>query len=204
MRINRAARTISLKIVYYGAGLCGKTTNLVHLHGRYADTQRGELIKLDTETERTLFFDYFPLDFGTAGGHRVKLDFFTVPGQSFYAATRQAVLEGVDGIVFVADSNPAREEANVTSHDDMLSTLLSRGRDPEHIPMVYQWNKRDLRKTIPVAALERSLNPRGCPSLEAVASEGIGVWETQAQIVRLVMERLRTGATRAAEGTTHA
>lgn len=204
MRINRAARTLSLKIVYYGAGMCGKSTNLVHLHARYADAQRGELIRLDTETERTLFFDYFPIDFGTAGGQKVKIEFFTVPGQSFYSATRQAVLEGVDGIVFVADSDPAREAANELSHADMLATLASQGRDPSHIPTVYQWNKRDLRRALPVATLERSLNRRQLPSVEAIASEGIGVWETQTRIVRLVMDRLSAGTVRAAEVAHHA
>lgn len=204
MRINRAARTISLEIVYYGAGLCGKTINLVQVHSRVATAQRGELIKLDTDTERTLFFDYFPLDFGTLAGHRIKIDFFTVPGQSPYAATRQAVLEGVDGIVFVADSDPSREEANLTSHEDMVTTLASRGRQLDQIPKVYQWNKLDLRRTIPVGVLERTLNRRGDPSVEAVASDGVGVWETQSRIVRAVTDRLRSGLSRGAAEATHA
>lgn len=199
MRINRTAREIALKIVYYGPGLCGKTTNLVRLHGEYATDQRGALVKLDTETERTLFFDYFPIALGTVGGHRVKIDFFTVPGQSFYQATRQAVLEGVDGIVFVADSSPDREEANLVSHDDLVRTLAARGRDLGQIPHVCQWNKRDLRDALPVALLDRALNPHRAPTVEAVASSGVGVWETQNRIVRDVLQVLRAGP-RATEG----
>ncbi|MDP2316941.1 MAG: GTPase domain-containing protein [Pseudomonadota bacterium] len=191
MRINRASREISLKVVYYGPGLGGKTTNLVRLHARYAAEQRGELIKLDTETERTLFFDYFPLAFGAIAGHRVKIDFFTVPGQSFYQATRQAVLEGVDGIVFVADSHPDREEANLVSREDLARSLETRGRSLGAVPHVYQWNKRDVRKPIPVSILGRLLNPEGAPALEAVATTGVGVWETQAEIVKLVLQGLR-------------
>lgn len=204
MRINRAAREISLKVVYYGPGLGGKTTNLVRLHATFSDAQRGELIRLDTETERTLFFDYFPLAFGTVGGHRVKVDFFTVPGQSFYQSTRQAVIEGVDGVVFVADSQPDREEANVVSREDLVRTLAARGRALADVPHVYQWNKRDLPRATPVRLLERTLNPEGAPSSEAIASSGVGVWETQAQIVRLVLRGLRGGGSDTAERPPHA
>lgn len=203
MRINRAAREISLKVVYYGPGLGGKTTNLVRLHASCSAEQRGELIRLDTETERTLFFDYFPLAFGTIGGHRVKIDFFTVPGQSFYRNTRQAVLEGVDGLVFVADSQPDREEANLVSREDLVGSLAARGRTLADVPHVYQWNKRDVHRATPVRVLERALNPEGAPALEAIATSGVGVWETQAQIVRLVLLGLRGGARPAAERPTN-
>ncbi len=198
MRINRANREICLKIVYYGPGLGGKTTNLVRLHAGYSAEQRGELIKLDTETERTLFFDYFPLAFGAIGGHRVKIDFFTVPGQSFYQATRQAVLEGADGLVFVADSHPSREDANLVSRDDLVRSLAARGRTLDTIPHVYQWNKRDLPTVIPVSVLERTLNPERATSLEAIAATGAGVWETQAHIVKQVLMQLRAGPSAAA------
>lgn len=198
MRINRLQREIALKVVFYGPGMGGKTTNLLRLHSAYSPTQRGELVRLDTETERTLFFDYFPLDFGSIGGHRVKFDFFTVPGQAFYQNTRQAVLEGVDGLVFVADSAPDREEANLVSHEDMVRMLAARGRDFLRIPCVYQWNKRDLLKTLPVATLQKALNRRASPAFEAVATTGHGVWETQSAIVRLVVETLRANATRGA------
>lgn len=200
MRINRVSREIALKVVYYGPGLGGKTTNLLRLHSAYSREQRGELVRLDTETERTLFFDYFPLDFGSIGGHRVKIDFFTVPGQSFYQNTRQAVLEGADGVVFVADSSPDREDANLVSHDDMQRMLEARGRDLSKIPCVYQWNKRDVRGAVPVSVLQRQLNRRGAPAIEAVATEGSGVWETQAAVVRAVIEKLRANTARPAAG----
>lgn len=194
MRINRVNREISLKVVYFGPGLGGKTTNLLKLHAAYSAAQRGELVRLDTETERTLFFDYFPLDFGTVGGHRIRFDFFTVPGQSFYQNTRQAVLEGVDGIVFVADSSPDREDANLVSHDDLMRMLEGRGRDFLKVPCVYQWNKRDVRGALPVTTLNRALNRRNAPTFEAVAATGDGVWDTQAAVVRMVVEALRSGS----------
>lgn len=204
MRINRNTREISLKIVYFGPGMSGKTTNLVKLHAGYAAEQRGELIKLDTETERTLFFDYFPAAFGAVGGYRVKVDFFTVPGQSFYQATRAAVLEGVDGVVFVADSQPSREEANVVSREDLVRSLNKRNRELTSIPHVYQWNKRDVTRPLSIALLERSLNPERAPSLEAIASSGVGVWETQTHIVKLMMMELRATRTVAVAGPANA
>ncbi len=204
MRLNRNARTIYLKIVYYGPGMCGKTTNLMKLFALAPPERRGELVTLDTETERTLFFDYFPLNGGTLANHTVKFDFFTVPGQSFYAATRAAVLDGADGIVFVADSDPDREEANIISHEDMIRTLRERGRDPDNIPRVYQWNKRDLKRTIPVAALERALNPSRFPSVEAVATLGVGVQEAQEMVINWVLERLHSGSRSAREAAPHA
>ncbi|MES2638935.1 MAG: gliding-motility protein MglA [Myxococcota bacterium] len=190
LRINRNSRIVIIKVVYYGPGFCGKTTNIVGLHEGYAAAQRGELIKLDTETERTLFFDYFPLDLGAVNGHRVKLDLFTVPGQSFYQLTRQAVLENVDGIVFVADSRPDREEANLVSKEDLAQSLAVRGRSLDNIPHVYQWNKRDVRNAIPVRLLERSLNPERAPSIEAVASNRVGIHETHTLLLEQLMARL--------------
>lgn len=196
MRLNAAQRELSLKIVYYGPGLSGKTSNLSHLHCSYPDEQRGRLLQLDTETERTLFFDYFPLHLGKVGGYRLKFDFFTVPGQSFYSSTRRAVLQGVDGIVFVADSSPLREEANLTSRTDMRRTLDESSRPLDTIPHVYQWNKQDLRDALSPAIMNRYLNPEGAPSLPAVAKNGVGVWETQSSIVRLVMESVRAATSR--------
>jgi len=221
MRLNAAQRELSLKIVYYGWGLSGKTTNLSHLHGSYPEEQRGRLLQLDTETERTLFFDYFPLHLGQIGGYRLKFDFFTVPGQSFYGSTRRAVLEGVDGIIFVADSSPLREEANVTSREDMRRTLADSGRPLDTIPHLHQWNKQDMRRTLADSGrpldtiphlhqwnkqdlrdalapklMDRYLNPEGAPSIPAVARNGVGVWETQSAIVRLVMESVRAATTR--------
>lgn len=192
MRINATRREMSLKIVYYGPGLSGKTTNLSKLHDVCPPGQRGRLVQLDTETERTLFFDYFPLSLGTASGYKIKVDYFTVPGQSFYQTTRQAVLEGVDGIVFVADSSPDREEANLLSREDLVRTLSVRNRPLARIPHVYQWNKRDVRRALPVATLSRTLNPERAESIEAIAANGVGVWDTQQLIVRMVLSELKS------------
>jgi signal recognition particle receptor subunit beta len=190
MRIVRRRNEISLKVVYYGPGLAGKTTNLVHLHGQVPDDRRGKLIQLDTDTERTLFFDYFPKAAGRVGKYTIKIDFFTVPGQSFYAATRKAVLDGADGIVFVADSGARREQANLVSHADMVRTLAEQGRCLEEVPHVFQYNKRDLPGAMSVKLLRSMLNPHDAPDFEAVASEGVGVQDTQDAVVRLTLERL--------------
>lgn len=191
---------MSIKVVYYGPGLSGKTTNLSRLHGACPPGQRGKLIQLDTETERTLFFDYFPLSLGAAGGYRIKIDYFTVPGQSFYHATRQAVLEGVDGIVFVADSSPEREDANLLSREDLVASLEARNRPLSRIPHVYQWNKRDVPRALPITTLTRTLNPERAEAIEAVAINGVGVWDTQQLIVRKVLSELRTQGIVATEG----
>jgi mutual gliding-motility protein MglA len=190
MRINRRRNEIGIKIVYYGPGLSGKTTNLEWLHRRLPNDRRGDLIQLATETERTLFFDYFPYSLGSSGEYAIKVDFFTVPGQSFYHETRRAVLDGVDGIVFVADSDPSREQANELARMDMVRSLADRGRDLADVPHVYQWNKRDTRSPVPVRFLERVLNPEGAPSFEAIAVSGSGVLETQDAVVREVLNRV--------------
>lgn len=195
-RLSRIDRTLTVKVVYYGPGLCGKTTNLVQLHGAYPDEVRGKVVKLDTETERTLFFDYFPADLGQVGGYRLKAEFYTVPGQSFYNATRKAVLEGVDGLVFVADSSLDREEANLVSMQNLRDNLAAMGAELDELPLVLQWNKRDLPRTISVKVLERQLNPRGLPSMEAVATTGEGVWETQEAVLQGVLTSLRQRARR--------
>lgn len=200
-RIHHASGMLTVKIVYYGPGLSGKTTNLQVLHESYPPDTRGDLVKLDTETERTLFFDYFPASMGSIGRYQVKTNFFTVPGQSFYNATPRAVLAGVDGIVFVADSSAAREEANVVSLANLEANIVAAGRELDRIPMVFQWNKRDLPDAMPVRLMERMLNKQHHPSVEAVASTGLGVWDTQARILMQVMEQLRAhtrqGAARA-------
>lgn len=190
-RLIRAQKILALKIVYYGPGLSGKTANLERLHRNYPDDKRGALVKLDTENERTLFFDYFPAEIGTMSGFALKADLFTVPGQSFYHATRRVVLDGADGIVFVADSDPRREEANLESLRSLGENLESYGRSLADVPLVFQWNKRDLPKTLPVKLLERTLNPGGRPSFEASAVNGVGVVETQEAVLAGVMEDLR-------------
>lgn len=195
-RINPAKRIMTVKVVYYGPGLCGKTTNLMRLHESYEEADRGAMVKLDTETERTLFFDYFPAELGKIGGYRLKADFFTVPGQSFYNATRKAVLEGADGIVFVADSSPSREDANAVTLDNMKANLTSMGRTLADIPLVFQWNKRDVKGALSTKMLEKMLNPAQAPSVEAVALTGEGVKQTQELILEAVLKDLRTRAQR--------
>lgn len=194
-RVNQQKRLLTLKIVYYGPGLSGKTTNLLKLHDAYPAAERGQLLQLDTETERTLFFDYFPANLGAIGGFRLKADFFTVPGQSFYNATRKAVLEGADGIVFVADSAPDREEANLVTMENLDQNLQEMGRGLQALPHVLQWNKRDVPGATPVKVLNKQLNRYNAPAFEAVAYQGQGIWETQAAILKDVVANLRTRAT---------
>ena len=196
-RINPKTSTLTVKIVYYGPGQSGKTTNLSWLHGRYPEDQRGPLIQLDTDTERTLFFDYFPATLGTLGRYRVKADLFTVPGQSFYNVTRRAVLAGADGVVFVADSAPRREEANALSLANLMENLASYGESAAKRPLVFQWNKRDVPGALSVARLEKRLNPEGRPSIPAVAHTGLGVVETQTAILAAVLQRIDRGVTEA-------
>jgi len=190
-RLMRQERILALKIVYYGPGLSGKTTNLQMLHEQFPADSRGDLVKLDTETERTLFFDYFPADLGTLSGFKLKADMFTVPGQSFYQTTRRVVLEGADGVVFVADSHPRREQANLSSMESLVTNLHSYGRQLGDVPVVMQWNKRDLAKKLSVGLLEKTLNPQGFPSIEATAITGEGVKQTQELILDRVLKDLR-------------
>lgn len=193
-RLMRAQRVLALKIVYYGPGLSGKTTNLEQLHSSFPNDKRGDLVKLDTETERTLFFDYFPAEIGTLSGFTLKADLFTVPGQSFYHTTRRVVLDGADGVVFVADSDPRREEANIASMESLVSNVESYGRTMDDLPLVLQWNKRDLPKTLSIKILERTLNPSGRPTVEASALAGMGVVETQEAILQSVLADLKKRA----------
>lgn len=193
MRIHGITQTLILKVVYYGPGMSGKTTNLQQLHALVPEQVRGKLVQLDTDTERTLFFDYFPLTLGRLGRYSLRVHFFTVPGQSFYNATRRTVLQGADGIVFVADSAASREQANLVAYRNMLSNLRDLGQDPAETPLVFQWNKRDAKDALPVPLMEKLLNPTGCPSVSAVARNGEGVQLTQAHIVQEVMRRLRGG-----------
>src|SRR5215470_4617713 len=156
---NYATMQMAAKIVYYGPGLCGKTTNLHHIYGKTSPGSRGEMISLETETDRTLFFDLLPIDVGIIGGFKTRLQLYTVPGQVFYNTTRKLVLRGVDGIVFVADSQKAMKDANVESFQNMESNLKEIGLTSQEIPLVIQFNKRDLSNIISVAELEESLNP---------------------------------------------
>lgn len=190
-RMNPDQHLLTLKVVYVGPGMSGKTTNLTKLHQEYPGHARGKLVQLDTEQERTLFFDYFPGDLGRIGPFKLKADFFTVPGQAFYNETRRTVLEGVDGLVFVADSHPDRSDANHVSLQNLADNLESFGRNLPDVPLVYQWNKQDLPGAVSPFALSAALNPRRLPEFPAVATRGEGVWECQEAILRLVVERLR-------------
>jgi signal recognition particle receptor subunit beta len=189
--INYAAREINCKLVYYGAGLCGKTTNLQHIYKRVDPGAKGKLISLATETERTLFFDFLPLELGTIRGFKTRFHLYTVPGQIFYEASRKLILKGADGVVFVADSQIERVEANIQSLADMRQHLGDQGIDPDKIPLVLQYNKRDLPNVIPIDELQKALNPRNLPWFEAVASQGIGVFETLKAIAKVVMQELQ-------------
>ena len=189
--INYAAREINCKLVYYGPGLCGKTTNLQHIYKKVDPGAKGKLISLATETERTLFFDFLPLELGTIRGFKTRFHLYTVPGQIFYEASRKLILKGADGVVFVADSQLERVEANIQSLADMRQHLGDQGIDPDKIPLVIQYNKRDLPNAIPIDELQKTLNPRNLPWFEAVAPQGTGVFETLKAIAKFVMQELQ-------------
>jgi mutual gliding-motility protein MglA len=189
--VNYAAREINCKIVYYGTGLGGKTTNLKYIHSQLAPTTRGELISLATETERTLFFDFLPLDLGSVQGFKTRFSLYTVPGQVEYNASRKLILNGVDGIIFVADSDIMRSKENVESLQNMIENLAEYSLTLDNIPWVLQYNKRDLASAMPIERMEKELNIRGIPSFEAVASEGLGVFATLKAISKLILNRLQ-------------
>jgi signal recognition particle receptor subunit beta len=189
--VNYAAREINCKIVYYGTGLGGKTTNLKYIHSQLAPTTRGELISLATETERTLFFDFLPLDLGSVQGFKTRFSLYTVPGQVEYNASRKLILNGVDGIIFVADSDVMRSKENVESLQNMVENLAEYSLTLDNVPWVLQYNKRDLASAVPIERLEKELNLRGVPSFEAVASEGLGVFATLKAISKLILNRLQ-------------
>lgn len=189
---NYAAREVTAKIVYYGPGLCGKTTNLEELHKKMSPQNRGKMVSLATDTDRTLFFDLLPVDLGTIGGFRTKIQLFTVPGQTYYNNTRKLVLKGADGVVFVADSQTSQMAANVESYQNLAENLKENGLDINTLALVLQWNKQDLPNLSPVEELEAKLNPRKVPSIRCVAVKGEGVLETFKLISREVMAVLKT------------
>jgi signal recognition particle receptor subunit beta len=191
--INYASREINCKIVYYGPGLCGKTTNLQHIFESTAPQSRGKLISLATETDRTLFFDFMPLELGTVRGFKTRFHLYTVPGQVFYDASRKLILKGVDGVVFVADSQEERMDANVESLYNLEENLQAQGYDLMKIPYVLQLNKRDLPNVIPVEDLAAELRRKEEPVVEAVASSGAGVFDTLKAVAKQVLTELRKG-----------
>ncbi len=189
--INYSAREINCKIVYYGPGLCGKTTNLLYIYKKTAPDNKGKMISLATETERTLFFDFLPLALGQVKGFKVRFHLYTVPGQVFYDASRKLILRGVDGVVFVADSQVERMEANVESVENLKKNLQEQGLNLEQLPFTVQYNKRDLPNVVPVDEMDRALNPKGVPYFEAVATGGTGVFETLKEIAKQVILELK-------------
>src|SRR5437667_1589457 len=192
--INYAAREINCKIVYYGPGLCGKTTNLQWIYDKTAQQAKGKLISLATETDRTLFFDFLPLDLGTVRGFKARFHLYTVPGQVFYDASRKLILKGVDGVVFVADSQRERMDANHESLWNLETNLKGQGYDLMKIPYALQLNKRDLPDVLSVEELTKELIRKDEPVIEAVAPKGIGVFETLKAVAKQVLTDLRKSA----------
>jgi signal recognition particle receptor subunit beta len=189
--INYSSREINCKIVYYGPGMCGKTTNLQYIYTKTNPDVKGKMISLATETERTLFFDFLPLALGQIRGFKTRFHLYTVPGQVFYDASRKLILKGVDGVVFVADSQIERMEANVESLDNLRVNLKEQGYDLDKVPYVIQYNKRDLPNAAPIEELQRLLNPHGAPSFEACATVGTGVFETLKAVAKGVLTDLK-------------
>ncbi len=188
---NYAAREMTAKIVYYGPGLSGKTSSIQYIHTKISPKSKGKLVSLATETDRTLFFDFFPVEFGQIGGFKVKFNFYTVPGQVFYNTTRKLVLKGADGVVFVADSQPGMMEQNLESLENLRENLKAHNIDWETVPFVLQYNKRDMPGALSVAEMRSRLNPRGVPDFETAATTGMGVMEAMKSICKTVLEDIQ-------------
>ena len=191
--INYGQREINCKIVYYGPGLCGKTTNLQHIYDSTSPAAKGKLISLATETDRTLFFDFMPLELGTVRGFKTRFHLYTVPGQVYYDASRKLILKGVDGIVFVADSKEERMDANIESLYNLEENLQTQGYDLLNLPYVLQLNKRDLPNVISTDEIAAELQRKNEPVFEAVASNGTGVFDTLKAVAKQVLTELRKG-----------
>jgi mutual gliding-motility protein MglA len=197
--VNYHTKEINCKIVYYGPGLSGKTTNIQHIYQKTASNNRSEMITLNTENERTLFFDFFPLDVGEIRGFKTRFHLYTVPGQVFYEASRRLILRGVDGVVFVADSQVERMEANEESLKSLEMNVTQQGMDLTQIPLVFQWNKRDLPNIVPVEDLSKKLNRYKTHEFESCASSGQGVLETLQMISKMVLVNIKSGLERTQE-----
>lgn len=191
--INYLSREINCKIVYYGPGLCGKTTNLQYIYTKTNPEAKGKMISLATETERTLFFDFLPLALGEIRGFKTRFHLYTVPGQVFYDASRKLILKGVDGVVFCADSQIARMEANQESLENLRTNLAEQGYSLDKLPYVIQYNKQDMPSIAPIEELRALLNPNGVPDFPAVAVNGDGVFDTLKAIAKLVLTELKRG-----------
>jgi mutual gliding-motility protein MglA len=191
--VNYHTKEINCKIVYYGPGLGGKTTNIQYVYQKTHSGNKGQMVTLNTENERTLFFDFLPLDLGSIRGFKTRFHLYTVPGQVFYEASRKLILRGVDGIVFVADSQVERMEENIESLNGLKKNLEDQGYDSENLPIVFQWNKRDLPNVVSIMDLEKKLNKLGRPSFEASAVKGEGVFETLKMISKMVLLNIKGG-----------
>lgn len=191
--INYSSREINCKLVYYGPGLCGKTTNLQYIYNKTKPDAKGKMISLATETERTLFFDFLPLSLGEIRGFRTRFHLYTVPGQVFYDASRKLILKGVDGVCFVADSQMERMEANIESLENLRENLAEQGYELDKLPYCIQYNKRDLPSVVPIEELSELLNPTRVPEFEAVATVGTGVFDTLKALAKQVLTELRKG-----------
>lgn len=191
--VNYHTKEINCKIVYYGPGLGGKTTNIQYIYQKTSSQNKGQMITLNTENERTLFFDFLPLDLGEIRGFKTRFHLYTVPGQVFYEASRKLILRGVDGLVFVADSQVERMEANLESYQGLERNLAEQGYDVSKVPMVMQWNKRDLPNIVPVEDLRFQLNKRKFPEFEAVATNGQGVFDTLKMVSKSVLLNIKGG-----------
>jgi mutual gliding-motility protein MglA len=189
--INYASKEINCKIVYYGPGLGGKTTNLQYIYNKTAPEAKGKMISLATEADRTLFFDFLPLDLGTIRGFTTRFHLYTVPGQVFYDASRKLILKGVDGVVFVADSQRERMEANIESIRNLEQNLREHGLDMRSVPYALQFNKRDMPTALPVDEMYRVLNFKREPTFEAVAPQGVGVFDTLKAVAKQILIELR-------------
>lgn len=195
--INYSSREVCCKIVYYGPGLSGKTTNLIYVHSKVPSTSRGKMISLATEADRTLYFDFLPINIGTINGFAAKFQLYTVPGQVYYNATRKLVLRGVDGVVFVADSQPDKMDENIESLSNLEENLIEYGYDINELPMVIQYNKSDLPGILSHEELDAKLNQRGRKSFVASATVGNGVFDTLKMIIKLVLEKAKnTGSSK--------
>jgi mutual gliding-motility protein MglA len=202
--VNYSSREITCKIVYYGPGRAGKTSNLQYIHAFVPKERRGSMVSLATETDRTLFFDFLPLELGLISGFRTRVQLYTVPGQVFYNATRKLVLRGADGVVFVADSQPEMMDQNVDSMRNLHENLLEEMIEPRDFPLVLQYNKRDLPGALPLAELDYALNFRGVPAFSASAIDGTGVFDTLRSISQLVLQSLARPHQRRAAGRAEA
>ncbi|MFO0277105.1 MAG: GTP-binding protein, partial [Planctomycetota bacterium] len=190
VQINFALKEVNCKVVYYGPGMSGKTTNLEIVHQKAPEENKGDLTSISTEGDRTLFFDFMPLDLGNVAGMRTKFQLYTVPGQVYYNSTRKLVLQGVDGVIFVADSDPEKMDENLESYANLIENLAEYGKDVRELPHVIQYNKRDLPNALSVTEMDRQLNKFGVPTFEAVACTGEGVFPTLKTLAAMVLESI--------------